>query len=117
MPATLSSSSGFIVHLHYSLLFLSVFDEKPVSITHPISVFRLKNSIFFQIFVFSCCKTLDQSLFGFFYSSIQALNEALTIDVQRLKLATAKLNGDKFQQLLINLQMFHSHANNSTSSR
>ncbi|MCD9642911.1 hypothetical protein HAX54_029959 [Datura stramonium] len=37
-----------------------------------------------------------------------ALNEALTAEVQRLKLATAELNGDaaKFQQLSLNPQMF-----------
>ncbi|KAG8364394.1 hypothetical protein BUALT_Bualt19G0124300 [Buddleja alternifolia] len=37
-----------------------------------------------------------------------ALNEALTAEVQRLKLATAELSGDtsKFQQLSINPQMF-----------
>ncbi|XP_009625788.1 bZIP transcription factor 29-like [Nicotiana tomentosiformis] len=38
-----------------------------------------------------------------------ALNEALTAEVQRLKIATAELNGDaaKFQQLSLNPQMFH----------
>ncbi|XP_041999436.1 bZIP transcription factor 29-like [Salvia splendens] len=35
-----------------------------------------------------------------------ALNEALTAEVQRLKLATAELSGEKFQQLSINPQMF-----------
>lgn len=37
-----------------------------------------------------------------------ALNEALTAEVQRLKIATAELNGDaaKFQQLSLNPQMF-----------
>ncbi|PIM99038.1 hypothetical protein CDL12_28473 [Handroanthus impetiginosus] len=40
-----------------------------------------------------------------------ALNEALTTEVQRLKLATAELSGDtsKFQQLSISPQMFHLH--------
>ncbi|CAL5341211.1 unnamed protein product [Camellia sinensis] len=40
-----------------------------------------------------------------------ALNEALSAEVQRLKLATAELNGDtsKFQQLSINPQMFQLH--------
>ncbi|XP_059647561.1 bZIP transcription factor 29 [Cornus florida] len=38
-----------------------------------------------------------------------ALNEALSAEVQRLKLATAELSGEssKFQQLSINSQMFH----------
>ncbi|XP_042003357.1 bZIP transcription factor 29-like [Salvia splendens] len=35
-----------------------------------------------------------------------ALNEALTAEVQRLKLATAELSGEKFQQLSISPQMF-----------
>lgn len=35
-----------------------------------------------------------------------ALNEALTGEVQRLKIATAELSGEKFQQLSINPQMF-----------
>lgn len=41
-------------------------------------------------------------------SLMTALNEALTTEVQRLKLATAELNGDtsKFQQLSINPQLF-----------
>ncbi|GFP89003.1 transcription factor rf2a [Phtheirospermum japonicum] len=40
-----------------------------------------------------------------------ALNEALTAEVQRLKLATAELSGDtsKFQQLSISPQMFQLH--------
>ncbi|XP_028064152.1 uncharacterized protein LOC114267313 [Camellia sinensis] len=40
-----------------------------------------------------------------------ALNEALTTEVQRLKLATAEVSGDpsKFQQLSINPQMFQRH--------
>lgn len=40
-----------------------------------------------------------------------ALNEALTGEVQRLKIATAEINGDatKFQQLSINPQMFQQH--------
>ncbi|KAJ8530235.1 hypothetical protein K7X08_037070 [Anisodus acutangulus] len=39
-----------------------------------------------------------------------ALNEALTAEVQRLKIATAELSADasKFQQLSLNPQMFHS---------
>ncbi|KAL3843388.1 hypothetical protein ACJIZ3_000791 [Penstemon smallii] len=45
-----------------------------------------------------------------------ALNEALTGEVQRLKLATAELNGDtaKFQQLSINPQMFQLHQQQAT---
>ncbi|KAL3539038.1 hypothetical protein ACH5RR_002404 [Cinchona calisaya] len=41
----------------------------------------------------------------------EALNEALTAEVQRLKLATADLNGDptKYQQLPMNSQMFQVH--------
>ncbi|CAH9057322.1 unnamed protein product [Cuscuta europaea] len=41
-----------------------------------------------------------------------ALNEALTAEVQRLKIATADLNGEhtKFQQLSLNTQMFQSHS-------
>ncbi|KAH6768605.1 Basic-leucine zipper transcription factor family protein [Perilla frutescens var. frutescens] len=35
-----------------------------------------------------------------------ALNEALTAEVQRLKIATAELSGEKFQQLSISPQMF-----------
>lgn len=40
-----------------------------------------------------------------------ALNEALTAEVQRLKITSAELNGDatKFSQLSINPQMFHLH--------
>lgn len=40
-----------------------------------------------------------------------ALNEALTAEVQRLKLATAELNGDpsKYQQLAMSSQMFQLH--------
>lgn len=40
-----------------------------------------------------------------------ALNEALTAEVQRLKIATAEMNGDptKFQQLSISPQMFQRH--------
>ncbi|KAK9065185.1 hypothetical protein SSX86_016568 [Deinandra increscens subsp. villosa] len=40
-----------------------------------------------------------------------ALNEALTAEVQRLKITTAELNGDaaKFSQLSINPHMFHLH--------
>ncbi|XP_047321288.1 bZIP transcription factor 29-like [Impatiens glandulifera] len=42
----------------------------------------------------------------------EALNEALTAEVHRLKLASAELNGgdaSKFQQLSLNPQMFHAH--------
>nr|GMC87523.1 probable transcription factor PosF21 [Ipomoea batatas] len=44
-----------------------------------------------------------------------ALNEALTAEVQRLKIATAELNGDatKFQQLSINPQMLPMHQHQS----
>jgi hypothetical protein len=47
-----------------------------------------------------------------------ALNEALTAEVQRLKLATAELSGDtsKFQQLSINSQMFQLHQQQATQS-
>ena len=42
-----------------------------------------------------------------------ALNEALTAEVQRLKIATAELSGEsasnKFQQLSINPQMYQLH--------
>lgn len=42
---------------------------------------------------------------------VTALNEALTAEVQRLKIATAEMNGDptKFQQLSISSQMFQRH--------
>lgn len=44
-----------------------------------------------------------------------ALNEALTAEVQRLKIATAELNADasKFQQLSLNPQMFQSQQQQS----
>lgn len=38
-----------------------------------------------------------------------ALNEALTAEVQRLKITTAELNGDKFSQLSISSQMYQLH--------
>ena len=42
---------------------------------------------------------------------VTALNEALTAEVQRLKIATAELSADpsKFQQLSISPQMFQLH--------
>ena len=42
---------------------------------------------------------------------MSALNEALTAEVQRLKITTAELNGDtaKFSQLSISSQMFQLH--------
>ncbi|XP_052203227.1 bZIP transcription factor 29-like [Diospyros lotus] len=48
-----------------------------------------------------------------------ALNEALTAEVQRLKLATAELSGDpsKFQQLSINPQMFQLHQQQSQTAQ
>uniref|UniRef100_A0A0V0HQA7 Putative ovule protein n=1 Tax=Solanum chacoense TaxID=4108 RepID=A0A0V0HQA7_SOLCH len=44
-----------------------------------------------------------------------ALNEALTAEVQRLKIATAELSADasKFQQLSLNPQMFQSQQQQS----
>lgn len=44
-----------------------------------------------------------------------ALNEALTAEVQRLKIATAELNADasKFQLLSLNPQMFQSQQQQS----
>lgn len=46
-----------------------------------------------------------------------ALNEALSAEVQRLKIATADLNGDhtKFQQLSLNPQMFQSQSAAATA--
>ncbi|KAL8543192.1 hypothetical protein ACS0TY_003918 [Phlomoides rotata] len=43
-----------------------------------------------------------------------ALNEALTSEVQRLKMATAELSGEKFQQLSISPQMFQLHPHQPT---
>lgn len=42
---------------------------------------------------------------------VTALNEALTAEVQRLKIATSDLSGEsaKFQQLSLNSQMFQLH--------
>lgn len=42
---------------------------------------------------------------------ITALNEALTAEVQRLKIATADMGGEaaKFQQLSLNSQMYQMH--------
>lgn len=47
--------------------------------------------------------------------AMTALNEALTAEVQRLKIATAELNADasKFQQLSLNPQMFQSQQQQS----
>lgn len=56
-------------------------------------------------------------LFGW---NVTALNEALTAEVQRLKLATAELGGESqaskrlVQQLSVNPQMYHLHHQQST---
>lgn len=46
-----------------------------------------------------------------FHIVVAALNEALTSEVQRLKITAADLNGQsaKFQQLSLNSQMFQFH--------
>ncbi|KAL8547645.1 hypothetical protein ACS0TY_007100 [Phlomoides rotata] len=61
-----SLSHVFVDHLHFCFLF--GFNEKSVTNTHPLSIFRLNNTIFFQIFLFYDCKNsrsidrLDSSL-------------------------------------------------------
>lgn len=46
-----------------------------------------------------------------FLDVLTALNEALTAEVQRLKIATADMGGEaaKFQQLSLNSQMYQMH--------
>lgn len=58
-----------------------------------------------------CDVTIKCAALRLGYVVVTALNEALSAEVQRLKLATAELNGDpsKYQQLAMSSQMFQLH--------
>lgn len=82
---------------------MDVISYKWVEIAHQVGT----KQNFFDLMLLSYSDSL--LLFGFVIMT--ALNEALTAEVQRLKITTAELNGDaaKFSQLSISPQMFQLH--------
>lgn len=92
---------SFQVSLAFSISYL--LDPRNPS-NHAFDMSTTFTNVFFHFLFWSL--HLDEANLAHFDFYLAALNEALTAEVQRLKMATAELSGEKFQQLSISPQMF-----------